>query len=361
MNKHLIINQKSIPLNQDIKTTGSSSSSSLQNIYDTNRPFDTIDGSLWANLWNPGAKDTNAFNYDMKRLEYQSQLENKAYDNWYNSPAEQAKRMRQAGINPNLAGMQSSPSATLTSSGPAHAAEKPRGGLGDVLDLMAKIIGLSTQMQNQVISVDERKLDLAIKEKSYLNNLQIEQASGFQTVNDNGTLIDIPNYDTTTPSDYIYFNRKAGAYSPRQAKRLKDMLNGTPNDLVKKGLYDKLESIYNSKYGYLRAQNRQIDDGQFNLDNLNRDLVDAMIQEMRLEKTEERTGRRAKIAHDRKNTQLDSTFGKMLSSMAHGNQLDQNLLKLLLLDQNSNIHKFIPNVNDVLKIFSGKLKLPFKK
>lgn len=56
-------------------------------------------------------EDEARFNSEMANQEWLNNLELIDYQNWYNSPEQQAIRMRQAGINPDLQGVQSSPSA----------------------------------------------------------------------------------------------------------------------------------------------------------------------------------------------------------------------------------------------------------
>lgn len=56
-------------------------------------------------------EDEARFNAEMANQEWLNNLELIDYQNWYNSPEQQAIRMRQAGLNPDLQGVQSSPSA----------------------------------------------------------------------------------------------------------------------------------------------------------------------------------------------------------------------------------------------------------
>ena len=56
------------------------------------------------------------YQHDLELAKYDAELNLMMYQNEYNSPAEQAKRMREAGMNPELMGLQGTPSATTSGS-----------------------------------------------------------------------------------------------------------------------------------------------------------------------------------------------------------------------------------------------------
>lgn len=104
--------------------------------------------------------------------EYRAGIAEKAYDNWYNSPAQSAMRLRQAGINPDLAGLDNA--GTSQASNPQHAGsanlngDNPglmnfaKGVLG-VVSLASNLTQTFLQTQKMAIENDILGADLVTK------------------------------------------------------------------------------------------------------------------------------------------------------------------------------------------------------
>ena len=75
-----------------------------------------IGGQNYGSKWND--QDAAAFNLYMSELGFENELQLLDYQNKYNSPIEQAKRMRAAGLNPDLMGVNMSESAGANQSVP---------------------------------------------------------------------------------------------------------------------------------------------------------------------------------------------------------------------------------------------------
>lgn len=90
------INQFQSFLDSELNTTGGDILSSK------NKPI-TIGGTNYGRKWNDA--DAALLSAQMQALGMQQELDLMNYENWYNSPAQQAQRMREAGLNPDLQGI----------------------------------------------------------------------------------------------------------------------------------------------------------------------------------------------------------------------------------------------------------------
>lgn len=99
------INQFQSYLDSELNSTGGDILSSK------NKPI-VIGGTDFGRKWNDA--DAALLSAQMQALGMQQELDIMNYENWYNSPAQQAKRMRDAGLNPDLQGVNSSESASAS-------------------------------------------------------------------------------------------------------------------------------------------------------------------------------------------------------------------------------------------------------
>lgn len=127
---------------------------SLQQIYDYQQklaaitqdsgefdPYDIIDQAMYKNT----ARGKMAYQEDLARLLYLAQLNQEQRMNEYNSPVEQVKRMREAGINPDLAGVENVPAQNV-----AGYQGNPMEGTQTNLQITSDVFGIISSVTNMV-------------------------------------------------------------------------------------------------------------------------------------------------------------------------------------------------------------------
>lgn len=98
-----------------------------EEVFDFNLLHDYTQPEAGTNLVNPlqmvdpmdyrrTKRGQQQYHHDLELAKYDAELNLMMYQNEYNSPAAQAKRMREAGMNPELMGLQGTPSATTSGS-----------------------------------------------------------------------------------------------------------------------------------------------------------------------------------------------------------------------------------------------------
>lgn len=113
--------------------------------------------------------ENDQMGYDllMKSMDYQYQADLLNYQNEYNSPLEQSKRMRLAGINPDLQQFTSTPSASSTASAPGtqlnEGAERQRtlSIAKSFFDVLPQAVSMYTQMKSSIVDSQMKQVDLA--------------------------------------------------------------------------------------------------------------------------------------------------------------------------------------------------------
>lgn len=113
-------------------------------------------GAMWQNSQNKKAA-TTAWNRQLAMLEYQ---------NAYNTPAEQMKRYKEAGLNPNLIYGQQNLSASASSV--PMAASAPSTGLGKGVDRTFAALRLGQDLQLGQAQIDQVKANTALAKVSAL-------------------------------------------------------------------------------------------------------------------------------------------------------------------------------------------------
>lgn len=113
--------------------------------------------------------ENDQLGYDllMKSMDYQYQADLLNYQNEYNSPLEQVKRDREAGINSDLQQISSTPSASSSASAPStqlnEGAERQRSLsiAKSFFDVLPQAVSMYTQMKSSIVDSQMKQVDLA--------------------------------------------------------------------------------------------------------------------------------------------------------------------------------------------------------
>lgn len=114
--------------------------------------------------------ENDQLGYDllMKSMDYEYQADLLNYQNEYNSPLEQSKRFREAGINPDLQQFSSTPSASSSASAPStqlnEGAERQRtiSIAKSFFDVLPQAVSMYTQMKSSIVDSQMKQVDLAL-------------------------------------------------------------------------------------------------------------------------------------------------------------------------------------------------------
>lgn len=121
--------------------------------------------ALGSMMYDPWVNGTGLFgqmtNEDMARIDvsmantnWMQQLALMDYENFYNSPEQQASRMRQAGLNPDLQGVDNTPSASATPNTPQMPAAQSRlEQAGAAVSMIASVGNITASMMQGVSSI----------------------------------------------------------------------------------------------------------------------------------------------------------------------------------------------------------------
>ena len=107
-------------------------------------PYDYIDSGNYKNT----ARGKMQYQEDLAKLLYMAQINQENRMNEYNSPAEQAKRLREAGINPDLAGVDNMPAQNV-----AGYQGNPMDGTKTTLEQASDVFGIISSATNIVGSL----------------------------------------------------------------------------------------------------------------------------------------------------------------------------------------------------------------
>lgn len=107
-------------------------------------PYDIIDQSMYKNT----ARGKMAYQEDLAKLLYLAQINQENRMNEYNSPSEQVKRMREAGINPDIVGVENMGATNV-----AGYQGNPMDGTKSTLDSITDIFGLITSASSMAMSM----------------------------------------------------------------------------------------------------------------------------------------------------------------------------------------------------------------
>lgn len=135
-----------------------------------------VESTIWDSLGFSNKADDRQAELNQLSAEYQAGIAEKAYDNWYNSPVESANRLRAAGINPDLAGLDNA--GTSEASNPQHAGSANLNGDNPGLMNFAKgvvgVVSLASQLTQTFLQTQKMNLendilgaDLATKGHDY--------------------------------------------------------------------------------------------------------------------------------------------------------------------------------------------------
>lgn len=193
--------------------------------------------------------ENDQIGYDllMKSMDYRYQSDLLNYQNEYNSPEQQAIRMRQAGINPDLVGTANNPSATSSASAPST---QLKGG-----DVVARNIGIAKDFINvipQAFQIYEQMRSLG--QTSSLRDIEI--LKGIQSIGDSEvsrqfTLDDLKSAVSMPQADLTHINNK------KLRRRVDDYIfslvsDASNRDYAQSLVYDKKRSAESNRQGFLK-------------------------------------------------------------------------------------------------------------
>lgn len=152
-----------------------------------------VETTVWDLLGISNQADARQAELNQLSAEYQAGMAEKAYDNWYNSPLEASRRLRMAGFNPDLAGLDNA--GTSSGSNPNHAGSTALSPVNEGLTNFAKgivgIVGLASNLTQTFMQTHKMGLENDILSADLLSK---GTAYGKQWILDNWT----PDFWTDT-------------------------------------------------------------------------------------------------------------------------------------------------------------------
>lgn len=206
--------------------------------------------------------ENDQMGYDllMKQMDYDYQADLMNYQNQYNSPAEQAKRLREAGINPDLQQIQNQPSASSSASAPTtqlnEGAEFARN-LSIARDVLQSLPS-AIQMYQQI---ESNNLDLSLKD------LRVADEADKIARREIGKQLTLDDLKDKFSNPHLNLN----GYSKRMQKRIQTEIDNYVWDVnnreVARGIvYDAKKDAEAKRQGYLDILGRHgfsLDDDVF--------------------------------------------------------------------------------------------------
>lgn len=114
-------------------------------------PYDYIDQSYYKN----NARGRMAYQEDLAKLLYMAQINQEERMNEYNSPEQQAKRMREAGLNPDLLGVSGEPAANVAgyNGNPMDGTQSSLQNVSDIFGIVSSTINIVSSIASGVGSI----------------------------------------------------------------------------------------------------------------------------------------------------------------------------------------------------------------
>lgn len=135
-------------------------------------PYDYIDQSYYKNT----ARGRMAYQEDLARLLYMAQIAQEDRMNEYNSPEEQVKRMREAGLNPDLQGISNEPASNVAGyqGNPMDGTSTTLQSAGDVFGIISTVTSMVSGLASGITGISlagVQKLGASISSASSLFDL----------------------------------------------------------------------------------------------------------------------------------------------------------------------------------------------
>ena len=210
-------------------------------------PFDLIDSDNYSIF------DKRAYQHDLQEAQYAAELQMMMYQNEYNSPTAQAQRQREAGINPDLAGVSGEASSGMQgNANPANiTAEDPA---STMLGLVPTVMSLITGLSSGIFGVSQGIQQL---ESGKLDNLR----KSLGLIQPAGDMIGALNADASVGGDgQMQFSALADVdtFLKKVPRRYRKTLGqyltnyvGSPQYMT--GIYDRLSGRNQSKGQYAKT------------------------------------------------------------------------------------------------------------
>lgn len=185
---------------------------SRDQIYD---PYDLVRLHMYGN----GANAQAAYNADLARAKQFVERQEAAYQEWYNSPEQMAIRQREAGLNPDLSGIDgtseaadvSSPEGSPLDNIPSTEQQFASviGGIGSIVGSLSSVASLATAFTNIGLSPYQKNSLISQDYSSELSNIDSLKTLISSDISDAlATAVDLHNStDSLEPFDYdSWFN-----------------------------------------------------------------------------------------------------------------------------------------------------------
>lgn len=192
--------------------------------------------------------ENDQIGYDllMKSMDYDYQAALLNYQNEYNSPVEQVKRMREAGLNPDLQSVSNTPSASSSATAPStqlnEGAERARNMsiAKSFFDVLPQAVSMYTQMKSSIIDSQMKQVDLARS----IDALARHEIGTQFTLEDLNTTTNLPTPDLS----HYRGKRLRQAISDRIFRYVYD---GSDRSIAKGIVYDARHSAERNRQDFL--------------------------------------------------------------------------------------------------------------
>lgn len=265
-----------MPLEDSIKNLyGKKSIDSSGNVYGISTSGTGIFGTFTK-------EDEARYSREMAQAQTLADIEIMKYQNEYNSPVAQAQRMREAGINPDLNGIDNMGSADASAaSGASPAGSNPTETMSNVVTSAFDAFGLALNVcqglmnfQSAQESIQSQKIDNVLKMDSFAMDYLLGTLTP-DSFNEDGSLGD--DRRTSIISSASGFAKKIYGWNNRQSKRFTDsVVRAMNNPRFVENFYRSMNSGESSRQSYLAQTTGDMYSMQ---DRTMRILLDELIRE----------------------------------------------------------------------------------
>lgn len=208
-------------------------------------------GTGFAGMWSK--EDQALFEVQMAQAQQMNAWSQMEYENWYNSPEQQARRQRMAGLNPDLQGIDNmssaSPGSVIPPSGPAGT------GVGEVASMVGSIFSIFSTAMNIANGIQSFRSGVETVRSQKLDNLNKIDSQAFSYLldttrpisDDTGMNLDaMPSLDDILTGADIY--AKEIGLSRRDIKSFKESISRQYNSpSFQDAFYKKTSSAAKSR------------------------------------------------------------------------------------------------------------------
>lgn len=265
-----------MPLEDSIKNLyGKKSVDSSGNVYGISTSGTGIFGNFTK-------EDEARYSREMAQAQTLADIEIMKYQNEYNSPVAQSQRMREAGINPDLNGIDNMGSAGASAaSGASPSGANPTETMSNVVTSAFDAFGLALNVcqglmnfQSAQEAIQSQKIDNMIKTDSFALDYLVSTLTP-DSFNEDGTLFG--DRSSSILSSSRAFAKKAFGWNNRQSKRFENSVQrALTNPKFLENFYRSMNSAESNRQSYLAQTTGDMYSMQ---DRTMRILLDELIRE----------------------------------------------------------------------------------